>query len=177
MVPGSTRMNGRQRTSSSAAKGVLAICAAAATLLFGGATWGQEPPAPLKTAKAGAIGTILVGPSGMTLYTFASDQGDGKSACTGACARQWPTRPAAPARPPPSAERISPGRRDQAVRLEGQAALLLLGGCQARRHHGSRGGPELVRCAARLRRARLRWEGPRSARPGASRSPENSRAR
>src|SRR5262245_11930863 len=62
--PGGTRMTGRQGASSSAMKGVLALCAAAATLLLGGGTWGQEPLAPLKTAKAGALGTILVGPSG-----------------------------------------------------------------------------------------------------------------
>ena len=82
-------------------KGVLAVCAAAATLLLGGGTWGQEPPAPLKTAKAGALGTILVGPSGMTLYTFVSDKGDGKSACSGSCARKWPPLTAAPGAPAP----------------------------------------------------------------------------
>ncbi len=49
-----------------------------------------EPPAPLKMAQAGELGTILRGPTGMTLYTFANDTEPGKSACTGACAENWP---------------------------------------------------------------------------------------
>lgn len=49
-----------------------------------------EPPAPLKQAQAGELGTILTGPTGMTLYTFAKDTEPGKSACTGACAEPWP---------------------------------------------------------------------------------------
>jgi predicted lipoprotein with Yx(FWY)xxD motif len=36
-------------------------------------------------------GDILVGPSGMTLYTFDKDDaGSGKSNCNGACATNWP---------------------------------------------------------------------------------------
>ena len=60
-------------------------------LVVAGATAGAaEPPAPLKMAQAGELGTILRGPTGMTLYTFANDKEPGKSACTGACAENWP---------------------------------------------------------------------------------------
>lgn len=50
----------------------------------------EEVPAPLKVAKAGDLGTILTGPSGMTLYIFANDKEPGKSACNGPCAEAWP---------------------------------------------------------------------------------------
>ena len=83
---------------------LLAALAAALTVAWGGAAWGQDAPAPLKWAKAGSLGTILVGPSGMTVYTFVSDKGDGKSACTGSCARKWPpltVSASAPAPQPP----------------------------------------------------------------------------
>jgi predicted lipoprotein with Yx(FWY)xxD motif len=36
-----------------------------------------------------ALGDILVGPNGMTLYTFANDE-PGASSCTGGCAINWP---------------------------------------------------------------------------------------
>jgi predicted lipoprotein with Yx(FWY)xxD motif len=75
---------------------VLILAAAAAALA-------QELPPPLKAAKAGALGTILVGPSGMTLYTFVSDKEDGKSACAGSCARKWPPFTAAATAPAPRA--------------------------------------------------------------------------
>ena len=35
------------------------------------------------------LGLILVGPTGRTLYLFTKDR-DGRSACSGACARFWP---------------------------------------------------------------------------------------
>ena len=60
----------------------------------------QEPPRPLKQTKAGDLGTILTGPTGMTLYTFITDKDDGKSTCNGACARKWP--PFAPAKDAPA---------------------------------------------------------------------------
>jgi predicted lipoprotein with Yx(FWY)xxD motif len=47
-------------------------------------------PAPLKHAKVAAHGEVLVGPTGMTLYTFANDKEPGKSACNGPCAENWP---------------------------------------------------------------------------------------
>ena len=71
-------------------KPTVAIAFTALVLALGAPAAGQEPPAPLKATKAGNLGTILVGPAGMTVYTFASDKGDGKSVCTGSCARKWP---------------------------------------------------------------------------------------
>jgi len=56
----------------SACAALLAACAA------------MTPPAPA-TAANGA----LVGPNGMTLYTFDRDAG-GKSMCNGPCAANWP---------------------------------------------------------------------------------------
>ena len=42
-------------------------------------------------APAKAVDGVLVGPTGMTLYTFANDvAGSGKSACNGGCATNWP---------------------------------------------------------------------------------------
>jgi predicted lipoprotein with Yx(FWY)xxD motif len=84
-------------------KGALAILATAVTLTLGASAWGQDPPAPLKAAKAGSLGAILVGPNGMTLYTFVSDKDDGKSVCTGSCARKWPPLTAAANAPTPQA--------------------------------------------------------------------------
>jgi predicted lipoprotein with Yx(FWY)xxD motif len=84
-------------------KGALAILAAAVTLALGGSAWAQDPPAPLKAAKAGSLGAILVGPTGMTLYTFVSDKGDGKSVCVGSCARKWPPLTAGANAPAPQA--------------------------------------------------------------------------
>ena len=37
------------------------------------------------------VNGVLVDPDGMTVYTFDKDKpGSGKSACTGACAKNWP---------------------------------------------------------------------------------------
>jgi predicted lipoprotein with Yx(FWY)xxD motif len=58
--------------------------------LTAGMVAAQDVPAPLTTSKAGALGAILAGPSGMTLYTFVSDKADGKSVCNGSCAKKWP---------------------------------------------------------------------------------------
>ena len=42
-------------------------------------------------AQVSAQGGVLVGPNGMTLYTFDRDvAGSGKSACNGPCAANWP---------------------------------------------------------------------------------------
>jgi predicted lipoprotein with Yx(FWY)xxD motif len=53
------------------------------------------PSAPAGTgvvnAKKTRLGTILVDGTGRTLYVFEKDKGQGgKSACTGACAKEWP---------------------------------------------------------------------------------------
>jgi predicted lipoprotein with Yx(FWY)xxD motif len=55
---------------------------AAAALLAACATMSSPAPA---TASNG----VLVGPNGMTLYTFDRDAG-GKSMCNGPCATNWP---------------------------------------------------------------------------------------
>jgi predicted lipoprotein with Yx(FWY)xxD motif len=48
------------------------------------------PPAPsVQAASAGALGTILVDASGMTLYRYMPES-NGKVACTGGCAAAWP---------------------------------------------------------------------------------------
>ncbi len=46
----------------------------------------SPPPATTLTTTKGQT---LVDPSGMTLYTFDRDA-DGKSACNGSCAKNWP---------------------------------------------------------------------------------------
>jgi predicted lipoprotein with Yx(FWY)xxD motif len=69
---------------------VFTVAVAAAMLTFGGPARADELPPPLKAVQAGALGTILVGPGGMTAYTFISDKDDGKSVCNGSCARKWP---------------------------------------------------------------------------------------
>jgi predicted lipoprotein with Yx(FWY)xxD motif len=46
----------------------------------------SAPDTPTRTADG-----VLVGPNGMTLYTFARDTaGSGKSACNGPCITNWP---------------------------------------------------------------------------------------
>ena len=45
--------------------------------------------ATLGTAEIAGVGTVLVGPGGLTLYTYTPD-GPGVSTCTGACAQAWP---------------------------------------------------------------------------------------
>lgn len=47
--------------------------------------------ASLYAAPAMVADGVLVGPNGMTLYTFDKDvAGSGKSVCTGPCATNWP---------------------------------------------------------------------------------------
>ncbi len=43
----------------------------------------------VQTSQDPKLGTILVDPKGMTLYTFKNDQ-SGSSSCTGTCAQIWP---------------------------------------------------------------------------------------
>ena len=65
----------------------LAACANLATALLGGCSSmmsGDKAPAMMS-------GGMLVGPKGMTLYTFDRDAaGSGKSVCNGPCATNWP---------------------------------------------------------------------------------------
>ncbi|HEY0884940.1 MAG TPA: hypothetical protein VGE20_06650 [Ramlibacter sp.] len=62
----------------------LFLIPAAAALFAGCAAVSAPAPAPA-TASNG----VLVGPNGMTLYTFDRDAG-GKSLCNGPCATNWP---------------------------------------------------------------------------------------
>jgi predicted lipoprotein with Yx(FWY)xxD motif len=58
----------------------------AAALLLAACSSMMAAPAPATVADG-----VLVGPNGMTLYTFDRDpMGSGKSMCNGACATNWP---------------------------------------------------------------------------------------
>jgi predicted lipoprotein with Yx(FWY)xxD motif len=57
-----------------------------AAALLGGCAMYSSAAAPTKVADG-----ALVGPNGMTLYTFDKDTaGNGKSVCNGQCATNWP---------------------------------------------------------------------------------------
>ena len=63
----------------------LAIALACATLVAACASM-STAPAPARVADG-----VLVGPNGMTLYTFDRDvAASGKSVCNGQCAANWP---------------------------------------------------------------------------------------
>ena len=76
--------------------GAVGVVSVAALVLFGIAVAGAggEPAAAagtgvtLKTARIGGV-TVLTDAKGMSLYTFDKDA-DGKSACNGPCAANWP---------------------------------------------------------------------------------------
>lgn len=64
----------------------LAILASTLALLAACAHTDMRPPTPARVVEG-----TLVGPNGMTLYTFDKDEaGSGKSACNGPCAGNWP---------------------------------------------------------------------------------------
>jgi predicted lipoprotein with Yx(FWY)xxD motif len=65
---------------------VLAAAAAAGVLALG--ALGAAKPT-VKSADNPALGTILVGATGLTLYHYADDHGPVVK-CNGACAQQWP---------------------------------------------------------------------------------------
>lgn len=45
----------------------------------------------ISVGDGGGLGPVLVGPAGMTLYTFMNDSPGGTaSSCTGSCAQAWP---------------------------------------------------------------------------------------
>jgi predicted lipoprotein with Yx(FWY)xxD motif len=65
------------------------LMTAAALLVASSLAWAQQ--APTKTQDG-----ALVGPNGMSLYTFDKDEaGSGKSACNGPCSANWPALAAA----------------------------------------------------------------------------------
>jgi predicted lipoprotein with Yx(FWY)xxD motif len=80
---------------------VIAAFLVAAVLLVAGCTSSGASPAPSSGAAAGtagvtigmassaSLGTFLIGPNGMALYTHAGDSAD-SSTCTGGCATAWP---------------------------------------------------------------------------------------
>lgn len=57
----------------------------AASALLGACSSMSMAQQPAKVADG-----ALVGPNGMTLYTFDNDKAAGKSACNGPCATNWP---------------------------------------------------------------------------------------
>jgi len=66
-----------------------------AALMFLMSACASYPP-QAQTSPARMEGARLVGPSGMTLYTFDKDpDGGGKSVCNGPCAANWPPLAAA----------------------------------------------------------------------------------
>jgi len=71
-------------------KGLLAVAAVVVLALSTASAGADDLPRPLKERKVGDLGTILTGPNGMTLYTYANDTDPGKSKCSGACAENWP---------------------------------------------------------------------------------------
>ena len=66
----------------------LPLAAALALLSLSGASPKAEEYGPFKEQKT-KLGTILVNPNGMTMYTYDKDQ-SGVSTCTGKCAEHWP---------------------------------------------------------------------------------------
>ena len=67
----------------------LAVAAMALTAVAGFAALAQTAMGPAMTAVT-AIGTILVGPNGKTLYTWDRDTAPNVSTCYNQCAVNWP---------------------------------------------------------------------------------------
>ena len=97
-------------------------------------------------AMKAADGT-LTDAKGMTLYTFDKDAG-GKSACNGGCATNWPPlTAAADAKAVGRLDGRHPRRRQQAMGVQGQAALRWCEGREAGRQDGRRLQQRLARRA------------------------------
>ena len=93
--------------------------------------------APTMTGDS-AKGKVLTDPKGMTLYIFDKDA-DGKSVCNGPCATNWPPLMAASDAKAEGGYSIVDARRwRQAMGLQGQAALYVGEGHQARRRQRRR---------------------------------------
>ena len=76
-----------QRNQHSAVAVLLTLLAALAVLGLNSSAFAQGTTLQVQTVPE--IGDILVGPDGMTLYTFANDE-PGVSNCTEGCALNWP---------------------------------------------------------------------------------------
>src|SRR5437667_12546789 len=66
-----------------------ALAAVAFLLLRPGAGNAAQTRGPIVSTASTSLGRILVNSRGHTLYLFAKDR-NGKSACSGTCARFWP---------------------------------------------------------------------------------------
>jgi predicted lipoprotein with Yx(FWY)xxD motif len=69
--------------------GGLALAASCGFALLIGASAAAVGKTTVRTANASSLGTIVVGPTGRTVYRFLDDHGK-HITCTGACAKQWP---------------------------------------------------------------------------------------
>jgi predicted lipoprotein with Yx(FWY)xxD motif len=69
--------------------GVVALAVVSAAVFAVGATGSTSPKATVNVASTSALGAIVVGPTGRTLYHYGGDHGK-TVACTGACAKLWP---------------------------------------------------------------------------------------
>jgi predicted lipoprotein with Yx(FWY)xxD motif len=109
---------------------LLAISALAAVAAGCASGYGASTaPVPSATgaavsAQTTSLGVILVDASGRTVYEFANDT-NGVSACTGACATNWPPVPA-PASLPTSLPGVT-GQLGTITRQDGSSQLTIAG--------------------------------------------------
>jgi predicted lipoprotein with Yx(FWY)xxD motif len=71
---------------------IAAACSSAGSAATPAPTAGASAAAAaitIGTASSPSFGTVLTGPSGLTLYTYAKDTST-SSTCTGECATEWP---------------------------------------------------------------------------------------
>ena len=79
---------------------------------------GSTSKATVSTAKNAALGTIVVGSTGRTLYHYLDDHGK-KIDCTGACATQWPPVLVAKSAKPVAGAGIKAGKLGTITRPDG----------------------------------------------------------
>jgi predicted lipoprotein with Yx(FWY)xxD motif len=105
---------------------VVAACAAS-----GGSPAASSPPAAasgvpavgatVATTTSASFGAVLIGPNGLTLYTYSGDSAN-TSACTGSCASEWPPL-TVPAGQQPTAGPGVTGSLTSLVRADGTTQL------------------------------------------------------
>ena len=97
---------------------------------------GSTSKATVSTAKNAALGTIVVGSTGRTLYHYLDDHGK-KIDCTGACATQWPPVLVAKSAKPVAGAGIKAGeaRNDHAAGRHRSGDLQRLPALPVRRRH------------------------------------------